>query len=210
MRVYNTPDQRLMLSLAQSPIPLRNRSAIASSLIRACNLNTYHSDLTLVYIMRPAPVINDCEGMSRASPIISIGQEPSDVSPDTKAGPCAHDATAGNSTGNKIESATSTIPTSLTSSTGLPVVERSQGHYLQLRDGRQILDACGGAGVTCIGHGNLQVLSAMNAEASNLTYIPWAFFDNQRTIDLQDWLIQSTGYNMKKVYLQSSGAWQLF
>lgn len=195
-----------MLSLAQSPTPLRNRSAIASSPIRACSLNTYHSDLTLVYILRPVkpPVIIDHEGMSRASPIISIGQGPSDVPLDTRAGPCAQNATAGNSTGNKIKSATT--PTSLTSSTGLPVVERSQGHYLQLRDGRQVLDACGGAGVTCIGHGNLQVLSAMNAEASNLTYIPWAFFDNQRTIDLQDWLIQSTEHNMKKVYLQSSGA----
>lgn len=158
--------------------------------------------------MRPVkpPAINDHEGMSRASPIISTGQGLGDVPPDTRAGPCAHNATAGISIGNKFKSATSTISTSLTSSTGLPVVERSQGHYLQLRDGRQILDACGGAGVTCIGHGNLQVLSAMNAEASNLTYIPWAFFDNKRTIDLQDWLIQSTGHNMKKVYLQYSGA----
>ncbi|KAG6364502.1 hypothetical protein INS49_006103 [Diaporthe citri] len=94
----------------------------------------------------------------------------------------------------------------MTSSTGLPVVVRSQGHYLQLRDGRQVLDACGGAGVTCIGHGNLEVLSAMNEEASNLTYIPWAFFDNQSTIDLQDRLIQSSGRKMTKVYLQSSGS----
>lgn len=99
----------------------------------------------------------------------------------------------------------STTPTSLTSSTGLPIVVRSQDHYLQLRDGRQVLDACGGAGVTCIGHGNREVLLAMNEEASNLTYIPWAFFDNQSTIDLQDWLIQSTGHKMTKVYLQSSG-----
>ncbi|KAJ0104327.1 hypothetical protein J7T55_011111 [Diaporthe amygdali] len=95
---------------------------------------------------------------------------------------------------------------SLTSRTGLPVVVRSQGHYLELIEGRQVLDACGGAGVTCIGHGNSEVLSAMSAEASNLTYIPWAFFDNQSTIDLQDWLIQSTGGEMTKVYLQSSGS----
>lgn len=107
---------------------------------------------------------------------------------------------------NGIKSGASTIPRSITASTGLPVVVRSQGHYLQLRDGRQVLDACGGAGVTCIGHGNLEVLSAMNAEASNLTYIPWAFFDNQSTIDLQAWLIQSTGRKMTKVWLQSSGA----
>ncbi|KAL1866229.1 hypothetical protein Daus18300_006893 [Diaporthe australafricana] len=98
------------------------------------------------------------------------------------------------------------MATSPAPKTGLPVVVRSQGHYLQLDDGRQVLDACGGAGVTCIGHGNSEVLSAMNAEASNLTYIPWAFFGNQSTIDLQDWLVQSTGGKMTKVYLQSSGS----
>lgn len=117
----------------------------------------------------------------------------------------AHSNTDESSIGNGMESATPTMPKSLTSSTGLPVVVRSQGHFLELRDGRRVLDACGGAGVTCIGHGNLEVLSAMNAEASNLTYIPWAFFENQSTIDLQDWLIRSTGCKMKKVWLQSSG-----
>lgn len=127
--------------------------------------------------------------------------------PNTRLGPCVQNATVESSTGNDIETMTSTIPTSLTSSTGLPVVVRGRDHYLQLRDGRQVLDACGGAGVTCIGHGNLEVLSAMTAEASNLTYIPWAFFDNQSTIDLQDWLVQSTGRKMTKVYLQSSGTW---
>lgn len=124
---------------------------------------------------------------------------------NTSIGPCPYSATDENSTGNKVEPETSKSP-NLASSTGLPVVVRSQGHFLQLRDGRQVLDACGGAGVTCIGHGNLEVLSAMNAEASNLTYVPWAFFDNQSTIDLQDWLIQSTGRKMTKIWLQSSGA----
>lgn len=124
---------------------------------------------------------------------------------DTGLRPCLHNTNVGNSTGNEIESVALTIPAGMTSHTSLPVVVRSQGHYLQLRDGRLVLDACGGAGVTCIGHGNLEVLSAMSTEASNLTYIPWAFFDNQSTIDLQDWLIQSTGRKMTKVYLQSSG-----
>lgn len=151
------------------------------------------------------PVMNQRQGVSRKLPAVPIIERPGDGSPNARLDPCVHDATVENSTGKEIESATSTIPKSLTSSTGLPVVVRSQGHYLQLRDGRQVLDACGGAGVTCIGHGNLEVLSAMNTEARNLTYIPWAFFDNQSTIDLQDWLIQSTGRKLTKVYLQSSG-----
>lgn len=155
------------------------------------------------------PVINHPQGVSQTSSTISTVKEPGDVLPNTRLGPCVQNATVGNS-GNEIESMNPTVPTSLTSSTALPVVVRSQDHYLQLRDGRQVLDACGGAGVTCIGHGNLEVLLAMNEEASNLTYIPWAFFDNQSTIDLQNWLIQSTGRKLTKVYLQSSGTWYFF
>lgn len=92
-----------------------------------------------------------------------------------------------------------------TSKTGLPVIVKSEGHFLRLEDGREVLDACGGAGVTSIGHGNPKVMSVMSAEANNVTYVPWAFFDNQSTIDPQDWLVQSTGGKLTKVYLQSSG-----
>lgn len=152
------------------------------------------------------PVINHHQGESRTLQTIPTVNGPEDALENTRLEPRVHSTTVVSSTGNEIESVTSTVSTRMTSSTGLPIVVRSQGHYLQLRDGRQVLDACGGAGVTCIGHGNLEVLSAMNAEASNLTYIPWAFFDNQSTIDLQDWLIQSTGKKLTKVYLQSSGA----
>lgn len=87
----------------------------------------------------------------------------------------------------------------------MPVVVKSEGHFLRLDDGREILDACGGAGVTSIGHGNHEVISAMSAEVRNVTYVPWAFFDNRNTIDVQDWLIQSTGSRLTKVCLQSSG-----
>lgn len=152
------------------------------------------------------PTADDHQGMSRISPTVSIFKRSWDALSSTRPVLYAHGATSEKLTDNNtIKSATSTVATSSTSKTGLPVVVRSQGHYLQLDDGRQVLDACGGAGVTCIGHGSSEVLSAMNAEASNLTYIPWAFFDNQSTIDLQDWLIQSTGGKMTKVYLQSSG-----
>lgn len=35
-----------------------------------------------------------------------------------------------------------------------PLVERGQGVWLELADGRKLLDACsGGAMVTCLGHG---------------------------------------------------------
>ncbi|KAI3397012.1 hypothetical protein diail_11339 [Diaporthe ilicicola] len=153
------------------------------------------------------PAEDNHQGMSRLSPNLSTLERSWDGPTSTRFASYAHGAIAKNMTDNHInDSGASTMTNGSKSKSSLPVVVRSQGNYLQLDDGREVLDACGGAGVTCIGHGNLEVLSAMNAEASNLTYIPWAFFDNQSTIDLQDWLIQSTGGKMTKVYLQSSGS----
>lgn len=87
----------------------------------------------------------------------------------------------------------------------LPVVLRSSGHYVYLNDGRDVLDACGGAGVTSIGHGNSEVISAITTEINSLTYVPWTFFDNRSTLNLSEFLTQSTGGRMTKVYLTSSG-----
>lgn len=205
--VYNTPGQWLFTHCFTSQSPLVTNLVITCSPPRACCLDACHSrylPIHSIYSVKP-PVMSHQQGESRTPPTVPIVKRPEDVLPNTGLRPCLHNASVEHSTANEIQSVILRIPASMTSSTGLPVVVRSQGHYFQLRDGRQVLDACGGAGVTCIGHGNLEVLSAMNTEASNLTYIPWAFFDNQSTIDLQDWLIQSTGRKMTKVYLQSSG-----
>lgn len=108
-----------------------------------------------------------------------------------------------------------------------PLAKSSKGQYIYLDDGRAVLDGCGGAAVSSLGHGNKEVLKAsklliphpdsfclwqvltemfeVDAQAKNLTYVPWAFFDNQSTRDLWDFLIESTGGKMTKVYLTSSG-----
>ena len=86
-----------------------------------------------------------------------------------------------------------------------PIATRSRGHYFNLEDSRKILDACGGAGVASIGHGNRKVLWAIFCQSLTLTYVPWAFFDNLPTLKLWKWLEQSTGGKLPVAYLTSSG-----
>ena len=87
----------------------------------------------------------------------------------------------------------------------LPLAIQAAGNFIYLDDGRKVLDACGGAAVACLGHGNVEVLQSMQRQAQQVSYIPWAFFDSQSNRDLCDWLIRSTGGKMKKAYLTSSG-----
>lgn len=86
-----------------------------------------------------------------------------------------------------------------------PIATRSKGHYFYLQDGRRILDACGGAGVACVGHGNRKILWAISCQSLTLTYVPWAFFDNLPTLKLWKRLEESTGGKLPAAYLTSSG-----
>ncbi|EFX06000.1 aminotransferase class 3 [Grosmannia clavigera kw1407] len=98
-------------------------------------------------------------------------------------------------------------PTSASSpDRGLPLVLKTQGHHIYVQDGREILDACGGAAVTCLGHGNQEVLNAMNRQAQSCSYVPYAFFDNQSTRNLEEWLVRTSNGVIAKVYLVSSGS----
>lgn len=87
----------------------------------------------------------------------------------------------------------------------LPLVLKAQGHHIYLKDGREIFDACGGAAVTCLGHGNQEVLNAMNRQAQTCAYVPYAFFDNQSTRNLGEWLVRTSNGVIAKAYLVSSG-----
>lgn len=88
---------------------------------------------------------------------------------------------------------------------GLSVLARAKGHYWYPNDGPKILDACGGAGVACIGHGRNEVVKAATAQMKLCSYASYAHFKTSPVQELSDWLIASTGGEMQKVYLMCSG-----
>ncbi|KAK4106404.1 PLP-dependent transferase [Parathielavia hyrcaniae] len=91
-------------------------------------------------------------------------------------------------------------------SDGLPVLKMAKGHYWYPADGPRILDACGGAGVACLGHGRRDVIKAVNAQMEAYTYASYAHFKCKPVEELSDWLIKSTNGKMEKAYIMCSGS----
>jgi adenosylmethionine-8-amino-7-oxononanoate aminotransferase len=88
---------------------------------------------------------------------------------------------------------------------GLPVLKKAKGHYWYPSKGPKILDACGGAGVACLGHGRRDIIKAVKKQMDAYTYTSYAHFQTGPVQELSDWLIQSTGGKMQKVYVMCSG-----
>ncbi|KAK8007678.1 hypothetical protein PG989_001668 [Apiospora arundinis] len=87
-----------------------------------------------------------------------------------------------------------------------PIAVGGQGDYIILSDGRQILDACGGAAVTCLGHGNQEVIAAMATQASQLSYAAHGFFDNNSRRDLAEWFRVTSQGHFRKAWVTNSGS----
>ena len=50
-----------------------------------------------------------------------------------------------------------------------PTAVRASGINIELEDGSQVIDAIGGAAVSCIGMGNQRVMDAITSQLGNLT-----------------------------------------
>lgn len=80
-----------------------------------------------------------------------------------------------------------------------------EGSYITLEDGRRILDATGGAAVSCLGHSNEEVKQVMIDQINQLSYCHTAFFSTKPFEELASLLIESTGGKMSRVYIVGSG-----
>jgi adenosylmethionine-8-amino-7-oxononanoate aminotransferase len=81
----------------------------------------------------------------------------------------------------------------------------AEGSYIFLEDGQRVLDATGGAAVSCLGHGNEQVNRAIVSQINQISYCYSAFFSNKSFEDLASYLAESTGGKLSKLYIISSG-----
>ena len=85
-------------------------------------------------------------------------------------------------------------------------IERAKGAYLYDANGREILDAAGGAIAVNVGHGRLEVANAMRDAAVECSYAvpPWLTPQRERLIErlLGDWLPSG----LTRVHLTASGS----
>ncbi|KAL3426337.1 aminotransferase class-III [Phlyctema vagabunda] len=85
-------------------------------------------------------------------------------------------------------------------------VENATGIHLHLRDGRTIIDACAGAAVAAIGHGNMEVIQAAMAQMVKVSYVHTMSYTTDAAEDLARLLLRDNRYGLEKAYFVCSGS----
>ncbi|MGE0797117.1 MAG: aspartate aminotransferase family protein [Lautropia sp.] len=87
-----------------------------------------------------------------------------------------------------------------------PVARRAEGVYIYDETGKQYLDACGGAAVSCLGHGHPDVVEAMTSQLRTLAYAHTGFFTSDVAEELADQLVANAPSGLDHVYFVSGGS----
>ncbi|MEO8310491.1 MAG: aspartate aminotransferase family protein, partial [Caldimonas sp.] len=88
----------------------------------------------------------------------------------------------------------------------LPVAVAGRGITIVDADGREYLDASGGAAVSCLGHGHPDVVAAMHAQIDKIAYAHTSFFTTEVAESLADELLAHAPRGSSHVYLVSGGS----
>src|SRR5215831_7754144 len=82
------------------------------------------------------------------------------------------------------------------------------GHGIRMLDseGREYLDASGGAAVSCLGHGHPDVIRAMHEQIDKIAYAHTSFFSTAVAEELADRLVANAPPGISHVYLVSGGS----
>jgi len=87
-----------------------------------------------------------------------------------------------------------------------PVALSGNGVWLTDRDGREIIDGCGGAAVACLGHRHPRVLEAMARQGEALAYVHSSFFTTDAAEELAEMLVGHEPGGLVQAYFVSSGS----
>lgn len=87
-----------------------------------------------------------------------------------------------------------------------PLVIKGEGCWLYDSEGRNYLDACGGAFVACLGHGVSEVVEAMAEQVQRVGYVSGMAFTNEAAESLADELAGLALGDLQHFYFLSSGS----
>ena len=88
----------------------------------------------------------------------------------------------------------------------LPVAVRARGLVITDREGREYLDASGGAAVSCLGHGHPEVVATMKAQLDALDYAHTSFFTTEVAEQLAAQLVRTAPEGISHAYFVSGGS----
>ncbi|WP_176074264.1 aminotransferase family protein [Brucella intermedia] len=87
-----------------------------------------------------------------------------------------------------------------------PLVDRAEGIYIWVQDGRRVIDGSSGAMVVNIGHGNHNVLDAMKAQMDRVTFAYRLHFENEPAEDLARMAAERMPEGLDKIFFVSGGS----
>jgi len=90
-----------------------------------------------------------------------------------------------------------------------PVAVKGDGPYIIDREGNRYLDACGGAGISCLGHSEPAVIKAIQDQVARLEFAYTMFYSNEPGESLADDLISDAPAGLTRVFYGSGGSEQI-
>jgi adenosylmethionine-8-amino-7-oxononanoate aminotransferase len=87
-----------------------------------------------------------------------------------------------------------------------PAAASGQGAVIRDSEGKEYIDASGGAAVSCLGHSHPEVLAAMRAQLDTLAYAHTSFFTTQVAEELADDLVAHAPAGIGHVFFVSGGS----
>ncbi|KAB7613784.1 aspartate aminotransferase family protein [Amylibacter sp. SFDW26] len=88
----------------------------------------------------------------------------------------------------------------------LPTAVAGDGCYLIDKDGKRYFDGSGGAAVSCLGHSNERVISAVQSQVGKLAFAHTGFLTSNPAEELADLLIEHAPGALDRVYFVSGGS----
>lgn len=87
-----------------------------------------------------------------------------------------------------------------------PVAVSGEGCYLIDATGKRYFDGSGGAAVSCLGHGDADVIAAVQEQVARLEFAHTGFFTSEPAEALADLLIEHAPGELDRVYFVSGGS----
>ena len=87
-----------------------------------------------------------------------------------------------------------------------PIAARGEGIFLYDTSGRCYLDACGGAAVSCLGHGHPKIVRAIEEQAAQLEYVHTGSFTTRPAEDLAALIADLSPGPLERTWFTSSGS----
>ena len=87
-----------------------------------------------------------------------------------------------------------------------PIAVAGQGCYLYDEHGKKYFDGSGGAAVSCLGHGDPEIINALKTQAETLAFAHTGFFTSATAEQLASLLSKHAPAGLEKVYFVSGGS----